>query len=171
MFTVLPHNQDAQKPWKTQPVVSTCGTYLHALSRWINHHLLKLMSFVPTYLCNYSQLLQQLKQVGAIPTNAKLFTADATSMHTNIDSAHTIEVITDMINLHQQNFLCIFQPLQSLMDYTLLKITNLSLKKKGSSNLLGQLWVPLWHESMLPYSMPPMKVNFYSKNTQAIVSY
>ncbi len=79
--------------WKTQPVVSTCGTFLHALSRWVNMHLQKLMSFVPTYIKDSQELIQNFKQLQQLPPNARVFTADVVSMYTNIDTAHVLQAI------------------------------------------------------------------------------
>ena len=35
----------------------------------------------------------ELQRLGILPPNARLFTVDATSMYTNIDTAHAIQVI------------------------------------------------------------------------------
>lgn len=102
-------------PWKTQPVVSTCGTYLHALSRWVDHHLQKLTSLVPTYIQDSNQLLEDLKQLDILPTNAQLFTADAVSMYTYIDSAHALQVMEDSLTLHQDQLPEYF-PTAALLD-------------------------------------------------------
>ncbi|KAL7469413.1 hypothetical protein ACHAXS_009674 [Conticribra weissflogii] len=102
-------------PWKTRPVVSTCGTYLHALSRWVDHHLQKLTSLIPTYLRDSQHLLEDLKQLGRLPSNAQLFTADAVSMYTNIDSAHALQVIEDTLTLHREKLPEYF-PTAALLD-------------------------------------------------------
>ena len=38
-------------------------------------------------------MLDVLQDIGELPPTAKLFTADATSMYTNIDTNHAIDVI------------------------------------------------------------------------------
>jgi len=48
---------------------------------------------VPSYLKNSDELIKKLKELGRCPINARLFTADAQSMYTNIDTPHAIQVI------------------------------------------------------------------------------
>ncbi|KAL7447643.1 hypothetical protein ACHAXS_000039, partial [Conticribra weissflogii] len=104
-----------KKPWKTRPVVSTCGAYLHALSRWVDFHLQKLTSFVPTYLQDSHQLLEELKQLGTLPITARLFTADTVSMYTNIGSTHALQVLHNILQ-DNKNQLPMNFPGDSLMD-------------------------------------------------------
>ena len=80
-------------PWKTRPVVCCAGTLLNQLSKWLDFWLQKLKPFVPSYLKNSDELIKKLKKLGRCPINARLFTADAQSMYTNIDTPHAILVI------------------------------------------------------------------------------
>ena len=80
-------------PWKMRPIVSCCGTALNYLSRWLDHHLQKVKPFVKSYVRDSSELLLLLKDLGPLPAGAKVFTADANSMYTNIDTCHAINVI------------------------------------------------------------------------------
>ena len=75
-------------PWTTRPVVSTSGTMMAGLSKWLDHWLQKLRHQVPTCLKDSSHLIQLLKYQGTLTPGAKLFTADAKSMHANIDTDH-----------------------------------------------------------------------------------
>ena len=69
------------------------GTFINNLSRWLDYWLQKLKPFIKTYLKNSTSLLDMLERLGQLPPNAWLFTADANSMYTNIDTDHAIEVI------------------------------------------------------------------------------
>ncbi|KAL7460360.1 hypothetical protein ACHAXS_000816, partial [Conticribra weissflogii] len=89
-------------PWKTRPVLSTCGTFLHALSWWVNMHLQKL-----------TFLLQRL------PPNARVFTADAVPMYTNIDTAHALQAINHFLLKMLLNYWNHSQQQQSYMPYEL----------------------------------------------------
>ena len=80
-------------PWKMRPIVCCTGTLINYLSRWLDHQLQKLRPLIATYLKDSHDLLRQLKSLGPLPPNARLFTADANSMYTNIDTDHAISVI------------------------------------------------------------------------------
>ena len=80
-------------PWKMRPIVCCAGTFINCLSRWLDYWLQKCRPFVTTYLKDSGQLLDVLQDIGELPPTAKLFTADATSMYTNIDTNHAIDVI------------------------------------------------------------------------------
>ncbi|KAL7491032.1 hypothetical protein ACHAWT_001425 [Skeletonema menzelii] len=54
---------------------------------------IKLKPFIPSYLKDSGDLLDHLKQFNRLPPNAFLFTADARSMYTNINTDHALEVI------------------------------------------------------------------------------
>ena len=82
-----------KNPWKMRPIVCCAGTALNDLSRWLDYWLQKLKPFLPTYIRDSTQLLDQLKDLGPLPPGAKVFTADANSMYTNIDTDHAIDVI------------------------------------------------------------------------------
>jgi hypothetical protein len=80
-------------PTKTRPIVSCVNSYLNVFSKWLSHRFKELLSFVPTYIKDSFQILDELKTL-MLPPQAKLFTCDAVSMYTNIDSVHGLEVIS-----------------------------------------------------------------------------
>ena len=85
--------QISQYPCTTRPVVSTSGTMMAGLRKWLDHWLQKLCHQVPTYLKDSIHLIQLLTDQVTLPPGAKLFTADSKSMYTNIDTNHgTIQV-------------------------------------------------------------------------------
>jgi len=67
----------------------------HLLAAFVGAGLLaeKLKPFLPPYIRDSTQLLDQLKALGALPPGAKVFIAAANSMYTNIDTDHAIYVI------------------------------------------------------------------------------
>ncbi len=81
-------------PWKMRPIVCCVGTFMNCLSKWLDHHLQKLKPFVPTYIKDSNHLLDMLADIKDIPPNAKLWTSDANSMYTNINTPHAIQVIS-----------------------------------------------------------------------------
>ena len=62
-------------------------------SKWLDYWLRKLKPYIPTYVKDSQQVLNKTKPL-RLPANAKLFTADATSMYNNIDTEHAIRVIS-----------------------------------------------------------------------------
>jgi hypothetical protein len=82
-----------KNPYKTRPIVSCVGSFLHAFSKWVDSHLQKLLPFNPTYVRDTQHLINDLKHLQNLPCNAKLFTCDAESMYTNINHLHGIETI------------------------------------------------------------------------------
>lgn len=87
-----------KSPWKMRPIVCCAGTLMNHLSRWLDHQLQKLKPLIPTYIRDSGQLLDLLANLGPLPPNAKVFTADANSMYTNIDTDHAIEVINQWLD-------------------------------------------------------------------------
>ncbi len=86
-----------KKPYKTRPIVSCVGSFLNAFSKWIDHHLQKMVIFSPTYVKDSNQNLQELKNLTNLPPHSMLFTCDANSMYTNINSIHCPELISKWI--------------------------------------------------------------------------
>ena len=79
--------------WKIHPIVCCADTMLNDLSRWLDYWLQKLKPFLPTYVLDSTQLLDQLEALVTLPSGAKVSTADANSMYTNINTNHTIDMI------------------------------------------------------------------------------
>eukprot|EP00978_Attheya_sp_CCMP212_P035382 scaffold153694_cov43-Attheya_sp.AAC.1 len=78
-------------PWKTRPVVSTILSVLLIASKWLDYQLQQLMPHTKSYIRDSTEVFQRIKKLGDLPPNSKLFTADAVSMYTNIDSDHAIK--------------------------------------------------------------------------------
>ena len=83
-----------KNPDKMRPIVCCAGTLLNDVSIWLDYQLKKLLHLLPCYLKDSNHILQQLQQLGQLPPSAKLFTADASSMYTNIEFDHAIDALT-----------------------------------------------------------------------------
>lgn len=88
------------KPNLTRPVISCSGSVLYFLAVWVNHYLQQVALRQPTYLKSSRQLKEEILQLN-IPTSAKLFTADAVSMYTNIITGPALQEIG--MFLHQRS--------------------------------------------------------------------
>ena len=70
-------------PLKTRPVVLYCGNLMHPLGRLITEWLQPLARMQKSYFQDSFTLKKEL-ELQKIPSNARLFICDATSMYTNI---------------------------------------------------------------------------------------
>ena len=75
--------------------VSCVNSIPEIFSKWIDHHLKTLVDWnlLPTYMKDSEQLQQSLSQAfpNGLQPNAQLFSVDAVSMYSNIDTAHGLE--------------------------------------------------------------------------------
>ena len=95
------------------PNVCCSGTLLNCLSQWLDYWLQTLKPFI--------QLLERLRELGLLTPNSYLFTADADSMYTNIDTKYALEVIgiwLDSLNL-RDNF-----PMEAVKEAMALVMSN-----------------------------------------------
>jgi hypothetical protein len=102
-FYILPKVH--KTPWKTRPVVSCVGSFNEIASKWLDYKLAKIVFLCPSHTKDSYQILHDLKQLGPLPPSARLFTADAVSMYTNIDTEHGLTTIQKWLDLHRQEIL------------------------------------------------------------------
>lgn len=92
------HKGSCNGLYKTRPVISKIGSFIEIASKYCDHHLTKLIPKVDSYLKDSFTLLHDLSTLGNLPPNAKLITADAISMYTNIDTDHGLQILSEFIN-------------------------------------------------------------------------
>ena len=63
------------------------------LERSFSHHVITLKPFIPNYVKDRNQVLDEIKHL-KLPPHALLFVTDENSMYNNIDADHVIRVIT-----------------------------------------------------------------------------
>ena len=112
-FYVLPKVH--KKPWKTRPVVSSVSTALEPLSQWIDDQLQKVIHLCPAYLKDSWHLLNKLKDIHRLPSDARLFTVDAVAMYANIPTPHGLETIEKWLYLHYNQLPAGF-PIKRIME-------------------------------------------------------
>jgi hypothetical protein len=84
-------------PLKWRPIVSCVGGVTEHISKWIDHHLKRIIKTTPTFLRDSQQVVMELKAIGQLPPHARLFTSDATAMYTNIEPGVGITAIKEWI--------------------------------------------------------------------------
>jgi len=85
-----------KQPTTLRPVVSSSGSFLSIFSVWLDYKMKALLPLVQSNLKNSTALIQDLKSL-QIPPEALLFTADTTSMYTNIDITTGVLAVRDFI--------------------------------------------------------------------------
>jgi hypothetical protein len=89
-------------PWKTRAIISGCGCTTEGIAHWVNQQLQPICKDLPSYLQSSFTLKKLLKNVctGANGCRLLLFTADAVSMYTNINTAHALPLLAEFLWHH-----------------------------------------------------------------------
>jgi hypothetical protein len=111
-------------PTQLRPVVSCVNSFPSIFSTWLDFRMKELLHLIPSYIKNSTDLIKELRHIN-LPKGAKLFTADATSMYTNIDTATGIQTFKNLFdkytavistNFPKEFFL---QTLEIVMNYNI----------------------------------------------------
>ena len=92
-----------KSPWTTRPIVSCSDSLLYYLGVWVDLHLNKVATRQPSYLRNSKALVDILLPLD-LPSNARLFISDATSMYTNIHTPAALAEISSFIHQREDHF-------------------------------------------------------------------
>ena len=86
-------------PYKIRPVTDVTKSLLELFSRWCSKHLKSLLKFLPTQISDTQHLIRRLLALGTLPPYARIFTADAVGMYTNINLEEAIHSINTWLRL------------------------------------------------------------------------
>ena len=87
---------------KSRLIVSCPGSLLHGLGIWVDRKLQDVAKTTISYFKNSLELKEQLTQLN-LPPNARLFSADAVSMYTNIPTHTALNLIGKHITQYQRS--------------------------------------------------------------------
>jgi hypothetical protein len=88
---------------KTRPVISCVGSTMEIASKYLDYQLQRVVQLCPCYLRDSWQLLQELKDLGPLPADARLVTADAVSMYSNIHTDHGVTSVKAWLTRHRDD--------------------------------------------------------------------
>jgi len=152
-------------PIQLRPVVSCINSFPSIFSTWLDFRMKELLHIIPSYIKNSTELINDLQHVN-LPKGAKLFTADATSMYTNIDTATGIQAFKNLFDKYTEvistNFPKEFflQTLEIVMGYNIFSFGDTYWQQlKGTA--MGTPAAPLY--SILTYG--------YFENTRILNTY
>ena len=104
---------------KKRPVCSDYASLPHALAMWVDEMLLQIMTCQPTYFKDSFTLMRELN-ILKLPENASLFTYNAISMYTKIDTTDCIaQLSTFLLDSSQQQTFKHYPPNALVKQYTL----------------------------------------------------
>ena len=86
---------------KSRPIVSCPGSLLHGLGIWVDRKLQEVAQRIVSYFKNTLELKKELLNLH-LPRNARLFTADAVSMYTNIPTHTALNLIGKYLDQYQR---------------------------------------------------------------------
>ena len=114
-----------KSPLKSRPIVSCSGSLLHGIGLWLDDQLQVVAQSLPSYVKSSFDVKQQVTGLH-LPHNARLFTADAVSMYTNIPTSTALREIKRYLldNSHQfpkLNVAAVTQALELIMTHNVVQ--------------------------------------------------
>ena len=91
-----------KQPHKTRPVVSCSSSLLHPLGVWLDTALQPIATTLPSFFASLYDMKEASNELPQLPPGARLFTAGAVSMYTNIDTFYAINAIRNFLQSHTQ---------------------------------------------------------------------
>ena len=116
-FYILPKIHKAGNPGR--PIVSSNGHPTERISEFVSFHLNPLVQSLPSYVKNTTHLLNILKEIDVLPTNAIIVALDVSSLYTNIPTNEGINACR--IALDKQTDKSV--PTESICDLTRMILT------------------------------------------------
>ena len=132
-------------PLKTRPIISTSGTLLRALGVWCDSKLQIAAQQCQCYFKDTFELKKQLEDV-TLPPGALLFTADATSMYTNIPTNKALRRIKEYLEEKKYDGIpvkALMFGLKIVMKWNVFKFGDLTYKQR-TGTAMGTPPAPPW---------------------------
>ena len=111
-----------KEPWATRPIVSCSGSLLYGLAVWVGRKLKDAAIAQQSYIASSKQFKDHILASSPYPSKALLFTADAVSYYTMINTHQALREIGNYLRNNVQQFTEI--PVAALMDGLCLIMTH-----------------------------------------------
>jgi hypothetical protein len=132
--------------WPTRPVCSDVTSITHGIGKWINEQLAPVQQAQKSYFKDSFALKEMLDNL-VLPPNALLFTADATSMYTNIRTAPALQAVSSYLRTNYPNLSgnveAIIDALHLVFENNLFKFGD-TIWKQCSGTAMGTPPAPPW---------------------------
>ena len=158
---------------KSRPIVSCPGSLLHGLGVWVDRKLQEVAQNTCSYFKNTLELKKQLLKLN-LPTNARLFTADAVSMYTNIPTHTALNLIRKHLTQYQRKHNneypqdAVGAGLRLIMTMNIFTFGDLTLKQLNGTAMgtpptlpYATIYYGIHEEKFLPH--PARQVIFYRR--------
>ena len=151
-----------KNPIATRPIVSCSGTLLHSLGVWVDDKLQRIVIRQRSYFKSSSELKKQIVTFDNININSmSLYTADAVSMYTNIDTDKALHEISNYLHQHRQLFLDI--PTDAVVDALTIIMKN-NVFRFGDTH-----WHQLTGTAMGTPPAPPYATLYYAVHEETLL--
>jgi hypothetical protein len=88
-------------PLKMRPIILVSSSLLHALGCWFDNQLQPLVRQLPLFIASSWELKNRLEKLPPLPAHARLFTCNAVSMYSSIDTNHALDVMAKFLRNHE----------------------------------------------------------------------
>jgi len=96
-----------KNPVSLQPVVSSTNSLMLVFSTWLDFKTIELLPLISSYTRNSTDIIRDLKSL-SLPKGASIFSANAKSMYTNIDSDLGVSTFIEFLQSNQEKIPKVF---------------------------------------------------------------
>ena len=93
-----------KEPWATRPIVLCSGSFLYSLAVWVDCKLKSAAVAQNSYVASSKSFKDILLEASPYPPNALLFTADAESYYTSINTQQALREISNYLHVNEKKF-------------------------------------------------------------------
>ena len=98
---LLPKIHKRLKNVPGRPVIFNCGTPTEKVSEFLDHHLKSVMQNGWSYIKDSGDFLKKIRNIGNIPENAILVTAEVVGLYLNIPHNAGLKALTSMLEARE----------------------------------------------------------------------